>query len=176
MATSGRGHNGKFDRTIETAERDAEAARMRSRSVSYQVIADTLGFADRSNARKAVQRALLEIVAEPAAELRELQLAQLDELTVAALGVLDRQHVTVSHGRVIRDDTGAVIEDDAPILAAIDRLLRIQERRAKLLGLDAPSRHEVVTLDAVEAEIQRLSAELGLDQAGSSAAAEAPSG
>jgi hypothetical protein len=35
------------------------------------------------------------------------------------------------------------LEDDAPVLAAVDRLLRIQERRAKLLGLDAPVRADV---------------------------------
>jgi len=45
--------------------------------------------------------------------------------------------------------------DDAPVLAANDRLLRIQERRAKLLGIEAPQqiitdatvRYEVVDID-----------------------------
>jgi hypothetical protein len=35
------------------------------------------------------------------------------------------------------------------------------ERRAKLLGLDAPTTREVVMLDAIDAEIERLIAELG---------------
>lgn len=34
------------------------------------------------------------------------------------------------------------------------------ERKAKLLGLDAPTKHEVVTIDAVDREIARLTGEL----------------
>lgn len=47
-------------------------------------------------------------------------------------------------------------------LQAIDRLLRISERRSRLLGLDAPVRTRVgtITLDAIESEIERLEREL----------------
>jgi len=46
--------------------------------------------------------------------------------------------------------------------SAADRVLSIMDRRARLLGLDKPERHEhtVITLDAIEAEIMRLEAEL----------------
>ncbi len=54
------------------------------------------------------------------------------------------------------------LRDRAPVLAAIDRLLKIEERRAKLLGLDAPVRAELITIDAIEAEVARLAAELDL--------------
>lgn len=37
---------------------------------------------------------------------------------------------------------------------------RFMERRAKMLGLDAPTRSEVVTLGALDMEIQKLEAEL----------------
>ena len=40
-------------------------------------------------------------------------------------------------------------------------MLAIQDRKAKLFGLDAPTKHEVLTLDAVTAEINRLEAQLG---------------
>jgi hypothetical protein len=33
------------------------------------------------------------------------------------------------------------------------------ERKSKLLGLDSPSKHEVITLDAINAEIEKLAAE-----------------
>ena len=41
----------------------------------------------------------------------------------------------------------------------------VQERRAKLLGLDEPakSRIEVITADVIEAEIRRLEGKLGLE-------------
>jgi uncharacterized small protein (DUF1192 family) len=51
--------------------------------------------------------------------------------------------------------------DDAPVLQAIDRLLRIQERKADLVpGLKAPKRMEVVTLDWLDAQIAALTAEV----------------
>lgn len=45
--------------------------------------------------------------------------------------------------------------------SAADRVLSVMDRRAKLLGLNKPDRHEhtVITLDAIEAEIARLEAE-----------------
>jgi hypothetical protein len=70
-------------------------------------------------------------------ELRKVQLERLGEMRQAALVVLERFHLVVSHGHVI-EHNGAPIEYDAPVLAAIDRLLRIEERIAKLCGLDAP--------------------------------------
>lgn len=170
-ATQGRSHKGRYERTADGARRDAEAAELRARGLTYQQIADEVGFPDRSNARKAVQRALADTLREPADELRQIQLAQLDRLTREALKVLERRHITVSQGRVVKDDAGATIEDDAPVLAAIDRLLKIAERRSKLLGLDAPSRVEVMSLDAIDAEISRLSAELGRTETGAAGAA-----
>ena len=81
---------------------------------------------------------------------------ELDELAQAARAVLERKHLVVSQGRVVRlgkpyidketgeaevdDGRGEPLEDDAPVLQDIDRLLKIQERRARLLGLDAPQR------------------------------------
>lgn len=46
-------------------------------------------------------------------------------------------------------------------LKAIDTAIRLADRRARLLGLDSPQLHEVavVTLEAVDAEIERLEIE-----------------
>ena len=43
-----------------------------------------------------------------------------------------------------------------------DRILSIMDRRSRMLGLDQPSRHEhtVITRDAIDAEIERLEAEM----------------
>lgn len=153
------GADGKFIRTLQGAERDAEACRLKSRSLSYRQIAVQLGFSDHTNARRAVERALAATVVEPAAELRQIELMKLDALEQAALAVLERQHVTVSKGEVVRHD-GELLIDDGPVLQAIDRLVKIQDRRAKLVGLDAPQRLEVITIDAIDAEIARLTAEL----------------
>jgi len=129
------GGDGRFTRSIETAERDAEAARLRARGLSYRAIAARMGV-DVSTAHAAVQRALKATVEEPAADVRVLELERLDRMYETVMGVLERKHVTVSNGKVVTLDDEP-IEDDGPVLAAVDRLLRIQERRAKLLGLDA---------------------------------------
>lgn len=161
-----RGGKGRFIRSIDTAERDAQACRLRSEGRNYDEIARDLGFSDRSLARRAVERALMAVIAEPAAQLRTLELARLDLLLGKAWGVLQAEHIVVSQGRVMaHPDTGEPMRDHTPVLHAIDRVLRISERRCKLLGLDAPVRVEAITVDMVEAEIVRLAAELGMSDA-----------
>jgi hypothetical protein len=154
----------------ETAERRRRALQLRQAGASLSQIGEHLGVSE-SRACRIVQDALAATVREPAEEIRALELARLDQLWVEATKVLRRQHVTVSNGRVvIHPGTKAPLEDDGPVLNAIDRLLKIQERRARLLGLDAPTKHEVLTLDAIDAEINRLSAQL----TGSAPPTEAP--
>lgn len=148
-----RGPDGRYIRELATAERDAEAARLRSRGMSYRAIATDLGV-EVAAAHAAVQRALAAVVAEPAADVRALELDRLDAMYAAVLGVLERKHITVNNGKVIQlpDEDGKLtpLEDDAPILQAVDRLLKIQARRAALLGLDAPVKAETgVTLNYV---------------------------
>jgi hypothetical protein len=162
------GPNGDFVATPETALRDAEAARLRGRGLSYRAIAAELSI-DVHTAHDAVKRALAAIRAEPAPDVRELELARLDDMYTAVLGVLERKHITVSQGHIVRrrvlDEDGDPIVvahdrggkpifreeevlDDAPVLNAVDRLLRIQARRAALLGLDQPTKVETgVTLN-----------------------------
>lgn len=157
--TIGRGHDGKFCETDEAAQRAGRAAHLRSRGMSYSRIAADLGYGDASAARKACQRALQAIVAEPAEELRQVELIRLDSMWVAALAVLEAKHFTVSQGKLIYNGED-LLEDDAPVLAAIDRLLKIQERRAKLLGLDAPVKTDVTITDGIDQQIQALVAQL----------------
>lgn len=155
------GH-GRFERSPQTVERDARAAELRGDGWTFEKIADELGYADKSKARQGVQRALKDIVRGPAEKLIALEASRLDTMFESALEVLERDHVTVSHGKVIKDDDGNVLLDDGPRLAAIDRMLRVRESYRKLLGLDAPSR---VSVDA-----QQLGDEIAalLDRATSS--------
>ena len=155
------GGNGRFVRTVDTAERDAEAARLRTRGYSYQQIADELGWVSRGDAYRAVQRVLADTVKEAGDEVRAIELARLDGLHVAAMDVLERKHVTVSNGRVVSLDGSGPLPDDGPVLAAIDRLLKIQERRARLLGLDAPTKQAISISPDRLAEIEQLAEQLG---------------
>lgn len=146
-------------RRVNVALRRAKALEMRAAGAKYEEIRQALGYSSRGAATQDVQRALAATVREVADEVRQLELMRLDQMWVEVLKVLRRQHVTVSNGRVVTLDDQP-IEDDGPVLQAIDRLLRIQERRAKLLGLDAPKQVEVITGDLIDREIQRLEQEL----------------
>lgn len=178
MVTPARGHrkssrstDGRFVKSVETAKRDAEAAQLRADGKTYDQIAAELGFSDRSLARRSVERALAAIVQEPADELRRLELLRLDAMWVEAVKVMTTEHITVSQGRVVERD-GVPIKDDAPTLAAIDRLLKIMERRAKLVGLDSATKVEVLSVDLIDREIAKLTAELGRTQADEAARAQ----
>lgn len=161
--TRTRDYRGRYTRSVETAQRDAVIAEMRSKRMTYQQIADELGISD-STAHEAYQRVLDRTIEEPAANARKRELEDLDAAQRAVLEVLERQHITVSHGRVVRrlidferdasgepvlDEKGnrvgiyEDVTDDGPILQAVDRLIKIGESRRKLLGLDAAQKLDV---------------------------------
>lgn len=134
---------GRFLRTVHTVERDAAAAQLRSEGATFKQIAEQLGYCDKGEAWRAVQRALLMVVKEPAERLRQVEAAKLDELYVEALEVLERDHVMVSHGRIVYGDDGQPLLDDGPKLAAVDRLMKVRESYRRLFGLDAATKTEV---------------------------------
>jgi hypothetical protein len=142
---------GRYDRDPETVKRDAQAAALRARSWTYQRIGEELGISKQS-AYDAVQRALRDTLQEPADDVRALELERLDGMYAAVLAVLERDHVTLYQGEVVRVE-GAVLVDDGPVLSAVDRLLRIQERRAKLLGLDLPVKQQIEAEHTVRYQI-----------------------
>lgn len=131
---------GGFIRTEEQAHLDTEALRLRSLGWSYQKVADAIG-TTKATAYNRVQRALAAIPAEAVDEFRRLEMERLDAILEVAM-------------------TKAQSADKGSLFA-VDRVLAIMDRRAKLMGLDAPTKHEVLTLDAVTAEIKRLEVELG---------------
>ena len=157
---------GKFVRSIETAKRDAEAARLRSRGRTYSQIAEELGYCDKGAAHHAVARVFDGFRVEARDLLIKIELDKLDMMTRAVIDVLEAKHYLVSDGRIVyigaKDDPDhRELLDDAPVLQAVDRLLKISDRRAKLLGLDAPKRVEVSdTTPDLDAAVRDLAAEL----------------
>jgi len=159
---------GRIRRTLEGVERDAEACRMYAAGATFQEIADQLGYGDKSNAHRSIQAVLMETIKAPAEELRAREVLRAEEIYVLAREIALRSHPTVSHGKVIyvkNEATGKEVPliDDAPKLSAMDRMLKAGERLAKLKGLDAPTKFENLTLEAVQAQIAALEAEMGDD-------------
>jgi hypothetical protein len=149
--------NGRYVRTPETAQRDAEAARLRGEGLTLREIAEHLGYGHISSVDEAIARAYRDL-AGPAKLSRERRTSELDMLWEYAQEIVDRRHITVSNGKVItmRDpETGEDIPlpDDGPRLQAITELRRINESRRKLDGDDAPSR--------VSVEAETLGREIG---------------
>src|SRR5207248_2507104 len=136
---------GNFTATIDRDERAARAARLKADNprMTYQQIADAIGYSNKGDAWRAIQRCREAVKASAGAELVAAEAQQLDDLFVAALEVLERDHVVVSHGKVItmadEDGTEKPLLDDGPKLAALREMRAIRESYRKLLGVDQPT-------------------------------------
>ena len=107
---------------VNASDKQRQALELRKAGVSYVMIAEKLGYRGPSGAHAAVASGLKRTLQEPADELRKLEVERLDSMLLA----INAQVKQGNHG-------------------AIDRALRIMERRAKLLGLDAPTRQDVTS-------------------------------
>lgn len=105
-----------------SAARHLEALKLRQRGLTYGEIAERIGYANSSVAYKAVMLELKRQMREPAEQVRELEIDRLDRMLLALQPKIDA------------GDT-----------RAIDTALRIMERRARLLGLDAPQSIDVTS-------------------------------
>ena len=70
-------------RGLTATERQAEALRLRKAGLTFEDIAQTLGYSDKSSAHKAVLAALRETLREPAEEYRELHRTRLEAIYAA---------------------------------------------------------------------------------------------
>lgn len=107
------------------------------------------------------KKAVGELLQESAETATKLEIEKLDRLECVAYNLLGRTFPVVQSGRQVflnkLDDNGNLVlnedgspvaiaaEDVAPKLAAMDRILKVMERRSKLLGLDRPARTENTT-------------------------------
>jgi hypothetical protein len=163
------------------ADRRAKLVEYRRQRRPYAEFYAELGYASQQHASRDFNRLLEERLAEVRTSLeayREEEIQELDHLAATAIEVMRTPHYEISaSGRVAEDPTtGLPLLDDKPKLAAIDRLLKIQDRRAKLLGLDSAQRVEVLTLDALTAEAERLNTLLAANDAEAVAGGADPRG
>lgn len=137
-----RTHRGNQEK-VDVTDRWAEALTLRRGGATYEQIAKAVGYADTSGAYKAVMKALRETLAEPAEELRTLELQRLDRLFLEAWK-LSTAEATNPELR----------------LKSIDRCQRLSESRRKLLGLDAAL---PVYGSLEEVDVAALAAQLGAE-------------
>jgi len=128
----------------ETLEKERKVLEYRRGGLTFDLIAERLGYASASGAHKAYLSACNRIVYEDVVEVRKSEMDRLDIAQAAIWGDLtDTQNIDAN--------TRARL-----VLA----LIKIMERRARLLGLDMPTKAQVeVSIydrDTIDAEVQRL--------------------
>ena len=127
-----------------------------------------MGYASAATVAIDIKRALdqrIRALAAPADEKIALQLERLEDALTVVSQIMHRQHLAHSGGKVMyqvveyaRDDDGNIkldedgnplatkvepMIDDAPQLAAVDRLVKISESTRRMLGMDKPSKIDV---------------------------------
>jgi hypothetical protein len=122
----------------EVIDREIKVLELRRVGLTWANIADQVGYADPTGAYAAYKRAVKRVLKEPVQEVLDQELDRLDRLQVAVWG------------RAMKGDD-----------RAINTILRLMERRAKLLGLDAAQKvqAEVTTFDGhrdIDGEIERI--------------------
>jgi hypothetical protein len=137
---------------IEARDKRQWALRLRRAGVHYEDIAERVGYRDRRSAQRAVERELEVHSAEDVSAVRKIEVERLDAMLMAMWR------------KAINGDGWSV-----------DRVLRIMERRSRLLGLDAPIRQqiEVITESVLDEEIAKLTGKLAAREAEQNAAAAA---
>ena len=128
----------------ETLEKERKVLEYRRGGLTFDLIAERLGYASASGAHKAYLSACNRIVYEDVVEVRKSEMDRLDIAQAAIWG----------------DLTDTVNVDAGTRARLVLALVKIMERRARLLGLDMPTKSQVeVSIydrDTIDAEVQRL--------------------
>lgn len=145
------------------ARRD-KAIALRAASTPWPIIAKECGYSSAGAACADVLRVLEKRRKETYRHVDgfiQLELDKLDMMERLMWRIVNKRHVLAQHGHVVLDpETGDAMLDDAPLFQATDRLLKIHERRSKLLGLEAATRVDVTVSDEMDQKIKALMAEM----------------
>lgn len=126
---------------LDAAERGRQALALRRDGKTWPRIAEELGYADRASAYNAAKRLLDRTEFESVEEYRAIEADRLDELHRVQWDALQSTPVTA-------------------LPPAISALVKISDRRSKLLGLDAPTRVNVTGTEDFAATAVQLMAEI----------------
>lgn len=154
----GRDDLGRAIRTMEQRQKDHEAANLRLKGRTFVEIGEHFGLSD-STAFDMVARAWKDIPIESTEQLLANETAKLDYLEAKAHEIMTKHHAYVTPSGKVATLDGEILTDDGPALQAMNTLLKIADRRAKLLGLNAPTRTELTGKNGAAIEIETKSDE-----------------
>lgn len=140
--------------TADWAEQQRLCYQLRLEHWSIRQIAAMTGLSV-GTVHKRIQDEIAETITPYREQVRTLEVQRLDDMSRLVAGLLERKHYVYSDGRVVHLD-GTAVEDDEFVLKVVDRLLRIQERRTKYLGLDAATQVEVTEVTQQDIELRGL--------------------
>lgn len=131
----------------ELVDKEIKVLELRRAGLTFDVIASRVGYADASGSYLAYKRAIKRTMQQPADELRTQELDRLDRLQLAVWQ------------KALEGDTKSILT-----------IVRLMERRAKLLGLDMPIKieQEVTTWeggDSIDRAVRDLAALLTTNNA-----------
>lgn len=132
--------------TSEPAQIDLDVVALVHQGHTYAQIAKRLDVS-RNYVFLAYQRGLAALNAgenEAARALRyiDMHLAEMQAERAAVQSVINGYHVVVNNGHVVSLDS-VPLEDQGPLLAAVDRMVKLREQEATLLGIKAKTQVEV---------------------------------
>lgn len=144
----------KFRKSLDVAERDARACRMYYVGrMTYREIAEALGYANETGAKRSADRGLKAIQTRGNENLIAEVRGRIQENREFVRGKRDNPPQKVSPaGHVVFDRDGNPVYDDAVALTAAAELRKLDQQEIDLLGLAAPRRSVTATI------------ELGLDE------------
>ena len=133
MGTKGKQERGNSGEALENEARRDEAMNLRIVGKTYKQIGIAMGYSE-ARAHKVVTKELARIREERAEtinDVRDMELERLDHLFAIAMGRADPPETK---------DPDLLELQAENRMKAIDRAVKLMDRRAKLLGLDAPKR------------------------------------
>lgn len=141
------------DSDASCAQYDLDVWTLKRQGLSFQAVADRLGMS-KAAAFRAFERAQHNLPPQGVDGYRAEMYARINAAREAVMDVLNARHITINNGVIIRED-GTPVLDDAPVLAAVDRLVKLDDQEAKLRGaypktevnLSGALRYEVVIQD-----------------------------
>lgn len=141
MAERHRNGRGDFALSAADHERDAECARLQALGYTYRQIGSALGIPT-TTAFQAVRRVHRAAGAEARDQIRESVLSRIEAVAARMEEIADSDHYAVAQGRVVYDEEGNPVLDQAPVIAAAKVLLDTARDVRKLMGIDEPVRTE----------------------------------
>ena len=138
----------------ELVDKEVKVLELRRAGLTWQRIAEETGYADHTGAYAAYKRAIKRTMQQPADELREAELDRVDRLQLALWP------------KAMKGDN-----------ASINTIIRLMERRARLLGLDTPIKiqQDITTWtgdDSIDRAVRDLAALLTANDENSSGASD----